>query len=90
MININLSIANPFSDRFSMVSNLNKMLGKYVALEANIYRTATIINLTLAYSIRQDHAGLRIEFGMLGYNCEFHIYNTRHWDYKKKAWDIHD
>lgn len=90
MINFNLSIVNPFSDRFSMVSSSSKLITTNTAIEANIYRTATIIRLTLEYSIRQDHAGLRIEFGLFGYDYELQIYDTRHWNYKKKAWEIYD
>lgn len=87
MINLNFSIEYPFSDRFEILASTNKLLTKYKAVEANIYGTATIIKLSLAYSIRRDHAGLQIEFGLFGYDCELNFYDTRHWDYKTHQWE---
>ena len=87
MINLNFSIGYPFSDRFEIVASTSKLLTKYKAVEANMYRTATIIKLSLAYSIRRDHAGLQIEFGLFGYDCELNFYDTRHWDYETHQWE---
>ena len=87
MINLNFSIGYPFSDRFEIVAATSKLLTKHKAVEANIYGTATIIKLSLAYSIRRDHAGLQIEFGLFGYDCELNFYDTRHWDYKTHQWE---
>ena len=87
MINLDFTINNPFSDRFEIVASTSKLLTKYKAVEANMYRTATIIKLSLAYSIRRDHAGLQIEFGLFGYDCELNFYDTRHWDYKTHQWE---
>jgi hypothetical protein len=87
MINLNFSIGYPFSDRFEIVASTSKLLTKYKAVEANMYRTATIIKLSLAYSIRRDHAGLQLEFGLFGYDCELNFYDTRHWDYKTHQWE---
>ena len=87
MTNLNFSIEYPFSDRFEIVASTSKLLTKYKAVEANMYRTATIIKLSLAYSIRRDHAGLQIEFGLFGYDCELNFYDTRHWDYKTHQWE---
>ena len=41
MINLNFSIGYPFSDRFEIVASTSKLLTKYKAVEANMYRTAT-------------------------------------------------
>ena len=87
MINLDFTINNPFSDRFEIVASTSKLLTKYKAVEANMYRTATIIKLSLAYSIRRDHAGLQIEFGLFGYDCELNFYDTRHWDHKTHQWE---
>lgn len=86
MINLNFSIEYPFSERFEILASTSKMLTQHKAVEANIYCTANIIKLLLAYSIRRDHAGIRIEFGLFGYECELHIYDTRHWDYEINQW----
>jgi|APGre2960657444_1045066.scaffolds.fasta_scaffold45153_2 hypothetical protein len=89
MINLNFSIEYPFSDRFKILASTSKMLTQHKAVEANIYGTANIIKLLLTYSIRQDHAGIRIEFGLFGYECELYIYDTRHWDYENNCWNKH-
>jgi len=87
MINLNFSIDNPFSERFNIVAASSGVITKHKAWEANIYCTANIVKLTLTYSIKQDHAGLVIEFGLFGYEFEFRIYDTRHWDYENKCWE---
>ena len=87
MININFSIDYPFSTRFKILAGTSKLLTKNKAVEANIYCTANIVKLALAYAIRQDHAGLRMEFGLFGYECELHLYDTRHWNDKTHQWE---
>ena len=87
MINLNFSIGYPFSDRFEILASTSKLLTKYKAVEANIYGTATIIKLSLTYTIKRDHAGLQIEVGLFGYECELHFYDTRHWNYKTHYWE---
>ena len=89
MINLDFTINNPFSDLFEIVASTSKLLTKYKAVEANMYRTATIIKLSLAYSIRRNHAGLQLEVGLFGYNFELHFYDTRHWDNKNKCWETY-
>lgn len=90
MINFNLSIDNPFSERFAILAWTSKMLTKHKAVEASVYKDTTIITVSLDYSIRQDHAGLRIVIGLFGYECQIQIYDTRHWDYEKNQWESHD
>jgi hypothetical protein len=36
--------------------------------------------------MRRDHAGLRVEIGLLGYDFEFQIYDVRHWDDEKSTY----
>jgi len=87
MINLDFTISNPFSKRFRILASKCKMLTKHKAVEANIYCTANIIKLSLVYSSRQDHAGLCIEVGLFGYECELNFYDTRHWNYKTHYWE---
>jgi len=90
MIRLDFTINNPFINRFGLLSSKFKMLTKHKAVEANIYCTANIIKLLLVYSTRQDHAGLQVEVGLLGYNFELHFYDTRHWNNKNQDWESHD
>ena len=34
----------------------------------------------------QDHAGVEIEVGILGYGISFRMYDTRHWDWEQNAY----
>ena len=34
-----------------------------------------------------DHAGIRLQFGLLGYEIELHIYDSRHWNIKTNTWE---
>jgi hypothetical protein len=86
MINFEFRLENPFSNRWDMLYLSSKLLGKHKAVEANIYRTNTIISISLKVSIKGDHAGIHIMGGVLGYEGELHFYDTRHWDYEKNTW----
>ena len=87
MINLKFAIDNPFSDLFEILYCKDKKLTEYKAIEAGVYQSNTIITMSLGYTVRQDHAGLRIVVGLFGYECQLNIYDTRHWDYEKQQWE---
>jgi hypothetical protein len=80
MININCNITNPFLDRWSVVWGWFGFLSAHKVLEFNIYRTDCIIAASLNVRIRTDHPGINLMFGVLGYEVEIHMYDTRHRD----------
>jgi hypothetical protein len=86
MINVNFKIDNPFTDRFANLFNRHGMLGKYKAWELEILKINCIVNLSLEFTTRRDHAGLRFELGLLGYELGFVFFDIRHWDYNTKNW----
>jgi len=88
MININFKIDNPFIDRFANLFNHNGMLTKYKAWEFEVLKVNCIVNFSLSLTTKTDHAGLQLEFGLLGYELCFIVYDTRHWDYDKNTWQI--
>lgn len=90
MINLNFAIDNPFSERFAILASVSKKLTRNKAIEASVYRAATIIALSLDYTIRQDHAGLRVVIGLFGYECQLHVYDIRHWIDENKCWATYD
>ena len=89
MIDLNFAIENPFSERFAMLASTSTKLSKHKAVEASAYKASNIITLSLSYCIRQDHAGLRIVIGLFGYECQLHIYDTRHWDCENNCWAVY-
>jgi hypothetical protein len=89
MININLSLINPFSDRWDMLWYRHGLVSQYKAWELNGYRTHYLIELSLRLNIRGDHAGVNLELGLFGYSIELALYDTRHWDYENNCWELH-
>jgi hypothetical protein len=90
MINFDFSIKNPFTDRWNTIFFKNGVLPRHKAWEFNGYRTHFIIDASLHYTYKGDHAGFQITAGLFGYCLEFGIYDTRHWDYEKDDWKNYD
>ena len=86
MIHFNFTIDNPFSDRWTVMFFKNGTLPKHKAWEFNGYRTHQLIDASLRYTHKGDHAGLQITIGLLGYGLELGVYDTRHWDYETNDW----
>ena len=80
MINIDVGIINPFSDRWKVVINKTHKIAENKIVETNLYKTNSILSLTLCVSAFTDHSGFRIQFGAFGYDAEIHYYDTRHAD----------
>jgi hypothetical protein len=83
MINLEFSISNPFSNRWDTLFFKNGTLPKHKAWEFNGYRTNQIIDVEFKLTFKGDHAGLKTMFGLFGFNLEFSVYDTRHWNYEK-------
>ena len=86
MINIEFSISNPFIERFGHILLRHGSITRNKSWEFNIYRSTNIFTMLFRYTARQDHAGLRLQFGLFGYECDLHLYDIRHWDYKENHW----
>lgn len=83
MINVDFSITNPWSNRFSNLwccSFETPFKNKYIELE--LCKDTNIISLAVQLTTRRDHSGLNIELGLLGYSFNFRFYDCRHWDYE--------
>ena len=89
MINITLALANPFSKRdFRTIKSKSfKTPFKNKFIELQLSRDVTIIGMSLVFLPRYDHAGLMIEFALLGYCVEFCFYDKRHWDYEQDRFE---
>lgn len=46
-----------------------------------------LFDVDIHWKIKEDHAGIGISFGLLGFMCENIVYDTRHWDYEKECWE---
>lgn len=80
-----LSLVFPFPHYFKNLGCTNGKLKrehKYWELE-HYYCSTDLINFEVQYTTKQDHAGLSIELGLLGYSIHFQVYDNRHWDHDK-------
>jgi len=91
MINIHLAIHNPWAkENFVSLYEASKLVAKHKAVEFQVMRYAlTLFEFSFRWVIRDDHAGLTFEFGLLGYSMMFKFYDCRHWDHEKKAWVVY-
>ena len=90
MLNFNFSLENPFGSKFKNLGCLSKKITKHKAYELqHCYDATTLLQFEFNYSIRRDHAGLKLSFILFGYTVYFQLYDTRHWDYKQSKWSTH-
>jgi hypothetical protein len=80
MINLNLNITNPWSNRWSILFCKNGLLAKHTAWEFNAYQTHHVIDFNFSLSFTGDHPGVFVMLGLLGYSLELSVYDTRHED----------
>lgn len=81
MISINFNLRNPWSNSFRNLwcrAYDTPFKSKFIELE--FYRDSTLVSFMFNWTIRQSHAGLDIDLGLLGYNVHFNFYDIRHWN----------
>lgn len=78
MINIDIRLENPFKHRWNPIKAWFGKIAQHVAYELNMFKSNTIINVYVRTQVRGDHKGIYIILGLLGYDIEFNIYDTRH------------
>lgn len=91
MISFNFNIRNPWSERFKNIwcrSFKTPFKTKFIELE--IYKDSSILSVNGNWTIRQSHAGLDIELGLLGYCFNFKFYDSRHWDYENNRYETYE
>jgi hypothetical protein len=61
---------------------------KYFEIQcARFYNDFTLLAFDLDASIwGRDHAGVRLEFTLLGYTMILQVYDIRHWNYEENRW----
>lgn len=87
MIYFNFNIRNPWWDRFANIkvwSGETPIKHKY--WEVQITKCDNLLRVEFETTTRQDHAGVRLELGLLGYEIDFTIYDNRHWNSEEGRW----
>lgn len=90
MIYLNLTLRNPWSDRFENVYATGGHLAGHKAWEFQIYRSDTVAELECRITTREDHAGLKLGIGLLSWTVDFNVYDTRHWNYDTQSWEVYE
>lgn len=90
MFFLKFNIRNPYSKRWDSGFCYAKQLTQHKCFEFQFMKTTDIFNVEISYSVQRDHAGLNLEFGLIGFNAAFQIYDSRHWDHENSTWESHN
>jgi hypothetical protein len=91
MINLALTIRNPFSQQFTNLwCKSYDTLFKHKFIEIEFYKDSTWLTFMLNWTVRQSHAGLDIELGLFGYVVHFNFYDSRHWNFEQGRYFVYD
>lgn len=50
----------------------------------------SLISFSFTWRWRQDHAGVDLQFTLLGLSHTVQFYDNRHWDYETNNWVVYD
>jgi hypothetical protein len=89
MIYFNVNIRHPkWWNRFANIKTwVGKTTWKNKYWEIQIIKNDNLLRVEFEYSIQQDHAGVNLELGLVGYEIHFTVYDNRHWNYEKNCWE---
>jgi hypothetical protein len=87
---VNFSIRNFFNTKKDFKSYFfwHKKISKNKHFEMEcITDSWHMFSVEFKIGFREDHAGVRIALGVLGFETYLQIYDIRHWDYERNCWD---
>jgi hypothetical protein len=90
MIYFNINIRNPWWNRFESLwekSGDTPWKNKY--WEAQLMKDDELFRIEFSFTTRQDHSGVRLELGLLGYKASFTFYDSRHWNDEEGRWYVY-
>jgi hypothetical protein len=87
MISFNFNLRNPQSNEFKNLFNtFYETPFKHKFIELEVIKDSALISFMFNWTMRQSHAGLYLEIGILGYNVHFNFYDNRHWNIEEGRW----
>ena len=91
MIYFNINIRKPsWWNRFKSIKTwYGKTVFKHKYWEVQIIKNDNLFRIEFEFSTRQDHAGINLELGLIGYEIHATIYDNRHWNYEEGRWHVH-
>ncbi len=57
--------------------------------EIEIIKNDNLLRFEFGFTTQQDHAGINLELGLLGYEIHFTVYDSRHWDLETNSWKVY-
>lgn len=58
--------------------------------EIQVIKNDNLFRIELAFTTKQDHAGVNLELGLFGYEIHFAFYDSRHWDNETNSWQVYN
>jgi hypothetical protein len=93
MINLKFAIEYPFtriSFNHIFCRSWNTFL-KHKHFELEVYQDCdNLLHFHFNWTTRCDHAGVKLELGLFGYELIFNLYDSRHWNCKTNTWEVYD
>jgi hypothetical protein len=92
MITLMLNLTNPFvEEKFDNLFCRSGMITTHKAWEIELIKySRTLLKAEAKWSVKTNHAGPSISVGLLGYEIELQIYDTRHWNNETNAWEVYN
>jgi hypothetical protein len=86
-----ISLKNRFANNKSLTSQgvKTQSLGND-NFEIEVWQCEYLLHFNFDWTTRCDHAGVKLELGVFGYELMFHLYDSRHWDYHANTWAVND
>ena len=57
--------------------------------EVEVIKNDNLLRLEFEVTTQQDHAGVNLELGLLGYEVHFTFYDNRHWNSEEGRWMVY-
>lgn len=91
MIYFNINIRHPkWWDRFENIwCKSGSAFFKHKYWEVQFMKNAELFRIEFEWTVCQDHAGISLELGLLGYEFTAKIYDSRHWDTATEQWMVY-
>lgn len=91
MIYFNINIRNPrWWNRFENIWHHSGVTPfKHKFWELQFMKGPELFRIEFEVTTQQDHAGINIELGLLGYHVGFTFYDHRHWNSEEHRWMIY-
>lgn len=92
MIYFNFNIRRPgWWNRFANIKNWHGSTPvKHKYWEVQIIKNDNLFRVEFGWTVKEDHAGVNLELGLLGYEIHATVYDSRHWNAEENRWMIYN